>query len=116
MDPVEVVFDVETVYKGTPTKTATVSTVASGASCGYEFIADRRYTVFASAHEGKLDSGLCQGTVEGPIDPQSYLLGSGYAPDADPPQTVRTLVVAATVLVTLAVIVFERRRSRSVTI
>ena len=112
MDPVDVVFDVETVYKGAPTKTTTISTVASGASCGYEFQAGRRYTVFPSLRDGKLDAGLCQGTIEGPIDPQSYLLGSGYPPGADPPQTARVLLVAGTVLVTLVFIALERRRIR----
>src|SRR5713101_8032225 len=87
MDPVDVVFEVETVYKGAATKTTTVSTVASGASCGYEFQTGRRYTVFPWLRDGKLDAGLCQGNVEGPIDPQSYLLGSGYPPGDDPPQT-----------------------------
>jgi len=112
MDPVDVVFEVETVYKGAATKTTTVSTVASGASCGYEFQTGRRYTVFPWLRDGKLDAGLCQGNVEGPIDPQSYLLGSGYPPGDDPPQTARVLLVAGTVLATLAFIALERRRVR----
>jgi hypothetical protein len=111
IDPVDVVFDVETVYKGTPARTTTVSTVASGASCGYEFATGRRYTVFPSLRDGKLDAGLCYGTVEGTIDSQSYLLGSGYPPGADPPQTARMLIVAGAVLATLVVIAVDRRRS-----
>jgi hypothetical protein len=110
IDPVDVVFDVETVYKGAPTKTTTVSTVAGGASCGYGFVTGRRYTVFPWLQDGKLDAGLCSGTVEGAIDPQSYLLGSGYPPGADPPQTVRLLFAASAVLATLGLIAIERLR------
>jgi len=111
-DPVDVLFDVETVYKGAPTRTTAVSTVAGAATCGYEFQAGRRYTVFAWLRDGKLDAGSCNGNVEGPIDPQSYLLGSGYLPDADPPQTARMLIVAGVVLGTFALIALERRRNR----
>jgi hypothetical protein len=85
MDPVDVVFAVETVYKGAPTNTTTVSTTVGSASCASDFRTGRRYTVFAWLRDGKLDAGGCQGNVEGPIDPQSYLLGSGYSPSADPP-------------------------------
>ena len=113
MDPVDVVFDVETVYKGSPAKTTTVSTVASGASCGYGFVLGRRYTVFPWLQDGKLDVGLCNGTVEGSIDSQSYLLGSGYPPGADPPQTVRLLIVAGAVTATLLFISAERLRRKS---
>jgi hypothetical protein len=110
MNPVDVVFDVETVYKGAPTKTTTISTVVSSASCGYEFQTGRRYTVFPWLQEGKLQAGLCQGTVEGDIDPQAYLLGSGYPPGADPPKTVRVLVTAGAVLAALGLIAVERLR------
>lgn len=110
MDPVDVVFDVETVYKGAPTKTTTIFTVSSGASCGYEFETGRRYTVFPWLQDGRLQAGLCQGNVEGPIDPQSYLLGTGYPPGADPPQTVRLLIAAGAVLATLGVIAVDRLR------
>jgi hypothetical protein len=113
MNPVEVLFDVETVYKGAPTKTTTIFTVASSASCGYEFVLGRRYTVFPWLQDGKLDANLCTGTVEGPIDSQSYLLGSGYPPGADPPQTVRLLIVAGAVAATLLLISAERLRRRS---
>lgn len=110
MNPVDVVFDVETVYKGAPTKTTTISTVVSSASCGYEFQTGRRYTVFPWLQEGKLQAGLCQGNVEGGIDPHEYLLGSGYPPGADPPQTARMLIAGAAVLAALGLIAVERLR------
>ena len=115
MDPVEVVFAVETVYKGAPTNTTTVSTTLGSASCGSEFHTGRRYTVFAWLRDGKLDAGACHGNVEGGIDPQSYLLGSGYPPGADPPQTAPMLVTGAAVLAALGLIAVERLRRRRVT-
>jgi hypothetical protein len=112
MNPVDVVFDVETVYKGAPTKTVVVHTVASDASCGYYFEAGHRYTVFPRLQDGKLQAGLCLGNVDGGIDPQSYLLGSGYPPGADPPQTLRMLVTAGAVLAALGLIAVARLRKR----
>ena len=110
IDPVEVVFDVETVYKGSTARTTTVFTNAGGASCGYDFMTGRRYTVFPWLLDGDLRAGLCTGNVEGAIDPQSYLLGSGYAPGADPPQTLRLLILGGAVAGTLLFIAAERLR------
>jgi hypothetical protein len=115
IDPVEVVFDVETVYKGSTAKTTTVFTAADGASCGYDFVTGRRYTVFPWLLDGSLRAGLCMGQVEGTIDPQSYLLGSGYPPGADPPKTVRVLITAGAVLAALGLIAIERVRKRAST-
>jgi hypothetical protein len=63
--------------------------------------------------DGRLDASLCNGTVEGPIDSQSYLLGSGYPPGPDQPQTVRLLIVAGAVAATLLFISAERLRRKS---
>jgi hypothetical protein len=79
-DPVSVEFDVETVYKGDVRKTMVVHTVASGASCGYEFERGKRYTVFPWALDGKLSAGLCRGNVEGTIEPGEYGLPEGRPP------------------------------------
>src|SRR6185503_10200456 len=110
IDPVEVVFEVEAVYKGSTAKTTTVFTNAGDASCGYNFVTSRRYTVFPWLQDGNLRAGLCTGNVEGTIDPQSYLLGSAYSPGGDPPQTARLLIVAGAVAATLLVITAERLR------
>ncbi len=80
MDPVFVTFTVETVYKGDVPRETTVSTVVGGASCGYEFVAGRRYTVFAAATEGRFDTNLCRGNVEGTIAPSEYALDEGKPP------------------------------------
>ncbi|HYR94083.1 MAG TPA: hypothetical protein VEP48_07745 [Methylomirabilota bacterium] len=79
-DPVTFSFDVETVYKGDVPKATAVTTVVGGASCGYEFVSGRRYTVFGTSAGGKLETNLCRGNVEGAIDPSEYGLGPGHAP------------------------------------
>lgn len=78
--PVAVTFDVETVYKGDVPRSVTVHTVVSGASCGYTFEAGRRYTVFPRMNDGKLDTGLCNGNVEGAIVASEYGLQGGRPP------------------------------------
>ena len=78
--PVAVTFDVETVYKGDVPRVTTVHTVVSGASCGYTFERGKRYTVFPGPREGRLDAGLCRGTVEGTIVPGDYGLPAGRPP------------------------------------
>jgi hypothetical protein len=113
MDPVDVVFDVESVYKGEVTKTLEVST-RGDASCGYTFVVGRRYTVFPQLMNERLEAGSCNGTVNGAINAQSYLLGSGYAPGSDPPQTARTLIVAGAIVATAAFMAISRARARSI--
>jgi hypothetical protein len=78
--PVAVSFDVETVYKGDVPRLVTLHTVVSGASCGYTFEAGKRYTVFPRMADGKLDSGLCDGNVEGTIVASEYGLQGGRPP------------------------------------
>ena len=79
-DPVVAVFVVETVYKGELPSTTTVRAVVGGASCGYDFIDGQRYTVFATVGTNGLETNLCRGNVEGPIDPADYGLAAGHAP------------------------------------
>ena len=111
MDPVDVTFDVETVYKGAVTRTFQVVTVAGDASCGYQFIVGRRYTVFPWQLDEKLHAGLCTGTIQGEINAAEYLLPAGYEPGTDPPLTLRGLIVAGAVLATLVAIGLERLRT-----
>jgi hypothetical protein len=113
IDPIDVVFDVDSVYKGEVTHTFQLST-RGDASCGYTFVVGRRYTVFPHLVNERLEAGSCSGTVQGAIDPQSYLLGSGYAPGSDPPQTARTLIVVGAIVATAAFMAISRGRARSV--
>ena len=79
-DPVVAAFEVDLVYKGEAPATTTVRTVVSGASCGYEFVVGKRYTVFATAGSSGLETGLCGGNVEGTIVPSEYDLHAGHPP------------------------------------
>ena len=81
-DPVTFSFTVETVYKGDVRTSTAVTTAVAGPSCGYEFVAGKRYTVFATTTGGRLETNLCRGNVEGTIAPADYGLGSGRAPRA----------------------------------
>ena len=79
-DPVKVTFAVETVYKGDIARTVTVSTAFGSASCGYVFVAGKKYTVFATtAPNGGLATNLCSGNLEGTIDLSGYAL-PGHPP------------------------------------
>src|SRR5438132_5230384 len=79
-DPVVAVFEVETVYKGELPATTTTRTVIGGASCGYDFVPGKRYTVFATVGTNGLETNACRGNVEGAITPSEYELPAGHAP------------------------------------
>ncbi len=79
-DVMTVHFEVETVFKGDPPRKVSVSTVIGGASCGYEFAAGKRYTVFATGSVDALETNLCRGNVEGEIVAADYGLAAGRPP------------------------------------
>jgi hypothetical protein len=80
LDPINIAFEVETVYKGDVARRATVETVVGGASCGAEFTVGKRYTVFATVSSGRVETNLCRGNVEGEIVAADYGLGAGRPP------------------------------------
>jgi hypothetical protein len=80
LDPISVRFQVEAVYKGDVEKDVVVETATSSASCGYSFEVGKRYTVFGTPNEGHVDTGLCNGNVEGEIVAADYGLGAGRPP------------------------------------
>lgn len=63
-DPVIITFAVQKVWKGVNTKTITVQTALSEASCGYEFRENQDYFVYANKVDGKLHVNLCSRTNE----------------------------------------------------
>jgi len=63
-DPVYVTFTVHKVWKGIDTKTITIQTAVSGASCGYDFHQNQEYIVYAIKSNGKLEVNLCSRTSE----------------------------------------------------
>ena len=97
MRPVVVHIAVEKVYSGRVGAEQLVRTVASGASCGFEFEEGQRYTVFAEppATGDMLSVGMCSGTVHGGIDAAAYGLGSGTSPPGRPASPWRTALAAA---------------------
>jgi hypothetical protein len=79
-DSVFAAFTVDTVYKGDLPVTVTVRSAAGGASCGYDFVAGKHYTVFATFGGSSLETSACGGNVEGAIAPSDYALPAGHAP------------------------------------
>jgi len=68
MDPVDVGFQVEAVFKGSVLANQQVRTAASEASCGFPFEAGQRYTVFGKRQGTTVMVGLCTGTTAGRIE------------------------------------------------
>lgn len=61
-DPLFWRFEVESVDKGRVPEVVEVATARDGGACGYGFREGRRYQVFARSGEGRLQTGLCDGT------------------------------------------------------
>lgn len=59
---VEVVFAVNTSWKGGRQKTVSVFTASQSAACGYNFSTGMTYLVYADASQGKLATSLCSRT------------------------------------------------------
>lgn len=80
MDPVRIGFEVERVWKGSVTRSTTVTTARSGASCGFEFQTGRTYLVYASGSD-TLFVSLCSRTTEMPLAKDDLAdLGEGSTP------------------------------------
>jgi|GEM_PF-771734 len=82
IDPVEVTFDVESVWKGELTKTTKVYTAIGSESCGYvHFKQGGKYIVSAYGTPDRLGTGMCELTK--PFDQAGDALeqlGAGYEP------------------------------------
>jgi len=92
-DPMSIRFAVDAVYKGEATRTYWVSTERSGASCGFDFLVGREYTVFAGVREDRVHTDICSGTMQGGRDPASIGLPAGRAPREDPPSSALIAVI-----------------------
>src|SRR2546428_985001 len=95
-DPISIRFAVDAVYKGDATRTYWVSTERSDASCGFEFLVGRQYTVFAHVSGDRVRTDICSGTIRGGLDPGSAGLPAGGAPRDDPPSTALVAVILVT--------------------
>lgn len=116
-------FDVEVAYKGALGPTAAVETASGSAGdCGIVFQEGERYTVFARAQEDGLDTNICMGTSDGPIQSRHYgltakpILGreTRFAPEGGTPWWLWIgLALGAVLLLGAGVGILGRRRSRS---
>jgi hypothetical protein len=81
-DPVKVLFEVKTVWKGELNSHTTVFTAMSEVSCGYEgFEVNKDYIVFAYGDPNRLETGLCEGTkILTSAKKELNALGPGYKP------------------------------------
>jgi hypothetical protein len=117
-DPIQVQFAVDAVYKGDITRTTWVTTSGT-ASCGADYVIGRSYTVFPARVDGRLDSGLCHGDVQGGIEPSAYGLPPGHAPtegsSGEPGAFGSVAPFLAVAIIALASIggVLRRRRGRA---
>ncbi|WP_409271913.1 hypothetical protein V1499_19805 [Neobacillus sp. SCS-31] len=61
-DPLTIIFEVKSVWKGPSQSQLIVTTAKSSASCGVNLIEGNEYLVYASGKTGKLETGLCDRT------------------------------------------------------
>ncbi|WP_316569505.1 hypothetical protein [Neobacillus sp. YIM B06451] len=61
-DPLTIIFEVKSVWKGPSQSQLIVTTAKSSASCGANLIEGNEYLVYASGKTGKLETGLCDRT------------------------------------------------------
>lgn len=116
-------FDVEVAYKGTLGPTAAVETVGDSAGdCGIVFKEGELYTVFARAQDDGLDTNICMGTTDGPIQSRTYGLTAKpisagetrFAPEGGNPRWLWIGLALGTVLLLGAGVgILGRQRSRS---
>lgn len=101
-DTVDYRFEVDRVLKGgVASANATVRSVVVGSMCGLEqMVLGNRYTVFAVARDGQLNSSSCSGTHIGSPDPAVALVSGALLAPAQgaPPWWVIVLVAVAVIL------------------
>jgi hypothetical protein len=115
-DPIGIRFAVDAVYKGDATRTYWISTERSGASCGFDFLVGREYTVFAAVRGDRLHTDICSGTMQGGRDPASIGLPAGRAPREDPPSTALIAVLLITLATAAAVAIGAAYRGRKTSV
>jgi hypothetical protein len=115
-DPMSIRFAVDAVYKGDPTRTYWVSTERSGASCGFDFLVGREYTVFARLREDRVHTDICSGTMPGGRDPAAIGLPAGRAPREDPPSTALIAVILITSATAAAAAIGAAYRGRKTSV
>lgn len=109
-------FRAAVAYKGPVRPVMRVTTMMNGGSCGYEFEEGTRYTVFADAERGRLETHLCTATTTGDIDADRFGLSGtsmGHPPDLRIGSGWWPSVAAALAAAVFAALLVTRRRLRS---
>lgn len=120
-DPVAVLLEVDTIWKGINASQVMISTAESSASCGFNFDLNTEYLVYAYGEEDDLQTGLCERTtlLSSASDDLS-ILGEGKTPS----EQVNLLqqdsfispyiwILAVTFFIALIVIVVILRKGKS---
>ena len=115
-DPISIRFAVDAVYKGVATRTFWVSIERSDASCGFEFLVGRQYTVFARVSGDRVQTDICSGTLRGGLDPASAGLPAGRAPLEDLPSTALIAVILVALGTTAAAALGAAYRGRKTSV
>ncbi|MFS0864479.1 hypothetical protein [Fredinandcohnia sp. 179-A 10B2 NHS] len=80
-EPVEVLFEVNEVWKGSNKSQVIVHTGLDSASCGFEFKSKKEYIVYAYGENGDLGTGICERTkLLSEASEDKEILGSGNTP------------------------------------
>jgi hypothetical protein len=115
-EPVQVLFEVNEVWKGSNKSQVIVHTGSDSASCGFEFELNKEYIVYAYGENGDLGTGLCERTkLLSEASEDKELLGSGNIPTESVDLQERSglnmyLSIAAICLLMLGGVFFVRKR------
>lgn len=120
-DPVAVLFEVDTIWKGVDESQVIVQTAESSASCGFSFDLNTEYLVYAYGDEDDLQTGLCERTT--PLtsaEEDLSILGEGKIPteqvnlqQQDQIMNAYIWILAIAFLIALIIIIVILRKGRS---
>lgn len=117
-DPVKITFEVSKIWKGPDYETLVLTTARGGASCGYGFIVNEEYIVYAYDEENTLSTGICSRTrllANAKEDLQDLGAGnlptnsgSNYVPQTSNFVLIISIVGIATVLLVITIFLIRK--------
>jgi hypothetical protein len=121
-DPVTVLLEVDTIWKGINESQVIVHTAESSASCGFKFELGKEYLVYAYGDKGDLQTGLCERTTLLTSAAEDLsILGKGKTPseqvnlqqqDQMISSTIWILAVTLFIAVIVIIIILRKGKSR----
>ncbi|WP_059174076.1 hypothetical protein [Bacillus sp. FJAT-27445] len=118
-DPLTVIFEVKSVWKGPSQSQLIVTTAKSSASCGAELIEGNEYLVYASGNSEELTTGLCDRTklLQNAAE-DLKILGSGKEPEKIVDQETggagtSKWILGSGIVLLLAIVFFAFKRLRT---